>query len=372
VSAELRQSLRGTIARNLIALAAVLLCAACAAPLPSTELPATREVGPAREFPELRDYRGIVDCRIRPLGEEAAADLARNAQVDFIVLGDRARPGDTDYGTSGFTSEILFIPGAAFESGDAEIVGVNLKTPIAPGKSPAELIAAIHDQGGLAIAAEPARLKSPDDYALADAIEVYNQRTAWDAQSPWPRYLRAMLTSSDRFLLHLDDIPARDFAVYDAMAKGASVTLLAGMGAADNLSVLGAQVATFPQLFLFFTTHVLAPERNTDPVVDALKRGHVYVSFDLLGYVADFAFYAESGGRKVMMGDGVQLTPELTLKAELPDRADRIVLYQDGAEVASAADANTLAFAPKAAGAYRVVAYRSGRPWILSNPVYVR
>jgi hypothetical protein len=357
---------------RVVTTAAALLCASCAAPLPSTELPPTREVGPAREFPELRDYRGIVDCRIRPLGQEAVADLAKNAQMDFIVLGDRARPGDTDYGVPGFTSEILFIPGAAFEVGGSEIVGINLKTRIVPGKSPADLIGAIHEQGGLAIAVEPARFNSSDDFALADAMEIYNQRAAWEAQSPRALFWRALLTSTDRFLLHLDEIGSRNLAMYDTMAKGARVTLLAGMGPADNLAVLGSRVATFQQLFLFFTTHVLAPERSNDPIVDGLKRGHVYVSFDLLGYVSDFAFYAESGGQKVTMGDEAQFAPGLALKAELPAPAERIVLLRDGVEVTSAENASAFEFAPQGPGAYRLVAYRKDRPWILSNPVYVR
>jgi hypothetical protein len=355
-----------------VAVVAAVLFTGCAAPLPSTELPPTRDVGPAREFPELRDYRGIIDCRIRPLDQEAVADLAKAAQIDFIVLGDRARPADADYGVPGFTSEILFIPGASFETRGGEVVGVNLKTPIALGKSPTDLIAAIHDQGGLAIAAEPTRFRSPDDYALADAIEVYNQRSAWGAQSLSSLYWRALLTSADRFLLRLDEIPGRNLAVYDAMARGAHVTLLAGMGAADNFHVLGTEVATFPQLFLFFTTHVLAPERNTDPIVEGLKRGHVYASFDLLGYVGDFAFYAEKDGRKVIMGDEAQFAPGLAVKTELPSPAERIVLFQDGAEVTSVENASTLEFAAKGPGAYRIVAYRSGRIWILSNPVYVR
>jgi hypothetical protein len=56
----------------------------------------------------------------------------------------------------------------------------------------------------------------------------------------------------------------------------------------------------------------------------------------------------------------------------LPAPADRIAMYQDGAEVASADNASTLEFAPKSPGAYRIEAYRSGKLWILSNPVYVR
>jgi hypothetical protein len=47
-------------------------------------------------------------------------------------------------------------------------------------------------------------------------------------------------------------------------------------------------------------------------------------------------------------------------------------MLQNGTEVASAANASTLEFAPKSPGAYRIEAYRSGKMWILSNPVYVR
>ena len=47
-------------------------------------------------------------------------------------------------------------------------------------------------------------------------------------------------------------------------------------------------------------------------------------------------------------------------------------MLQNGAEVASAENATTLDFAPKSTGAYRIEAYRGGRMWILSNPVYVR
>ena len=53
---------------------------------------------------------------------------------------------------------------------------------------------------------------------------------------------------------------------------------------------------------------------------------------------------------------------------------DAFVQYQtqDGTEVATADNASTLEFAPKSPGAYRIEAYRSGKLWILSNPVYVR
>jgi hypothetical protein len=360
--------------RLIAAMAALVLAAGCSAPLPSTDLPPTRIVEPVPGFPNLRDYRGEIDCRIRAAGldEVKAADLAKDAQIDFITFGDPVKAGAADFGVGGFTNQILFIPGGSFATGGGEIVAVNVHAPIDPGQSPAAVIGSIHDQGGLAIAADPAAFKSPDDYALADAVEIYNQQSTWAGESSTSMYLRAILFGTDHFLGDLDVRPAQNLAVYDRMAAGARVTLLAGLGAPENMPVLGSKVGTLEQLFRFYTTHLLAPERNIDPLVDALKHGHSYVSFDVLGYVGQFGFYAQSGDAKALMGDEVTLASGLTLEAELPGAAERIVLIENGTKVASAENADHLAYVPTSPGAYRIEAYRKGRPWILSNPVYVR
>jgi hypothetical protein len=355
-------------------LVASIVFAGCSSPLPSTELPPARYVQGAPEFPGFRDYRGIMDLAIKASGmdQSGVADLAKAAQLDFIFLADPAKPGDSDFGIGGFSSTILFFPGASFDAGGSRIIGVNIREPINPGLAPNDLISAIHDQGGLAIAADPEKFASSADYALADAIEVYNQRSAWNAQNPTALYLRAIFSGPDRFLAALDLRPDANLALYDKLTAGARVAMLAGTGAPDDLSVLGSKVGTLPQLFLFCTTHLIARERYSAPLLEALRLGHSYASFDFLGYVGAFAFFASKGDAKTMMGDEVQLGPGLTLKTELPEAADRIVMYQNGAEVASADNATTLEFAPKSAGAYRIEAYRNGKMWILSNPLYVR
>lgn len=357
---------------------AALVLAGCSAPLPTTELPPARYIQSAPEFPGFHDYRGIIDLPIKTSGMDQAeiADLAKAAQIDFIFLADRVQPGegasDSDFGIAGFSNEILFIPGGAFEIGGSEIIGVNLHEPIKPNLTPNDLISAIHDQGGLAIAADPAKFASSADYALADAMEVYSQRSAWTAQNPSTLYFRAIFLGTDHFLSGLDLRPDANLALYDRMTAGARVSMLAGMGAPDNMDVLGAKVGTLPQLFLFCTTHLIARARDSAPILEALRLGHSYASFDYLGYVGAFAFFAHAGETIAMMGDEVRLAPGLALKTELPAPADRIAMYQDGVEVASAENASMLEFAPKSAGAYRIEAYRGRKLWILSNPVYVR
>jgi hypothetical protein len=353
---------------------ATLAIIGCSSPLPSTELPPARYIQPSPEFPAFHDYRGIVDLPLKAAGmdQSAVADLARTAQIDFIFLADRVQHGDSDFGIAGFTNDILFISGGAFDVGGSRIIGVNLHEPIKPNLAPNDLIAAIHDQGGLAIAADPASFASSADYALADAMEVYSQRSAWLAQNPTTLYLRAIFFGTDHFLAGLEPRPGANLALYDRMTAGARIAMLAGMGAPDNLSVLGAKVGTLPQLVLFCTTHLIARERDQAPLLEALRLGHSYVSFDYLGYVGAFAFFARVGDTATMMGEEVHLADGPTLKTALPAPADRIAMYQNGAEVASADNASTLDFAPKSPGAYRIEAYRSGKLWILSNPVYVR
>jgi hypothetical protein len=354
-----------------------VMMAGCSAPLPSTELPPARYIQAAPEFPGFNDYRGIIDLPIKASGMDQSeiAALAKTAQIDFIFLADRVPPGEgesaSDFGIGGFTDEILFIPGGAFEIGGSEIIGVNIHEPIKPGLAPNELVSAIHDQGGIAIAADPAKFASPADYASADAMEVYSQRSAWTAQNPTAIYLRAIFLGTDHFLSGLDIRPDVNLALYDQITAGARIPMLAGMGAPDNMNVLGAKVGTIPQLFLFCTTHLIARERDSEPMLEALRLGHSYASFDYLGYVGEFAFFARAGDTIAMMGDEVHLAPGLALKTELPAAADRIAMYQNGVEVASAENVSTLEYAPKSAGAYRIEAYRGGKLWIVSNPVYV-
>src|SRR5260370_17932866 len=123
-----------------------LVVAGCSAPLPSTDLPPARFVSAAPEFPGLRDYRGIVDLRIKASGldQTAVADLAKSAQIDFIVLGDQVKPGDSDFGIGGFTSDILFIPGGAVAVGRGGLLAVNPPPAISPTLTPADLLAPLH------------------------------------------------------------------------------------------------------------------------------------------------------------------------------------------------------------------------------------
>jgi len=356
-------------------LAAIVAGAGCSAALPGTDLPPTREVQAALEFPELRDYRGVVDCRpsATGIGQTTLGDLAQAAQIDFVCLTDRVSKPTSNYGTAGFTSQVLFFPGGSFAvSGGGEILGIGLHDPIDPALDAAQLIEEIHRQGAVAIANQVGRFSNSSAYALADGIEVFNLAQAWEATGASRILLRALFFGPDHFFGALDVRCEESLQIYDEMARGARVAMVVGMGEEKNLRIFGSTVGTFAQFLLVSTTHLLASERQSAPLLDALRRGRAYASFDFLGYVPEFAFYAVDGERKTIMGDQASLSPTTTLKAELPAQADEIAIVARGSRVAEALNIDKLEFKPKVPGAYRLEAYRGGHPWILSNPVYLR
>jgi len=359
------------IARFAVIVIAIGLLAGCGGAMPSTDLPSERQVAPAPEFPQLRDYRGVVDCKMRASGfdQSKLADLAGASQLDFVFLGDDATPNTSEFGIGGFTSNVLFFPGAAYKIGNhgAQIVALNIQHPLDTSR---ELVAQIHDQGGLALAANLSAFDSPDQYALVDAVEIYNLNRAWHAINAASLYLHAIFYGADHFFASLDNV-SDDALIYDRIA-GARVALVAGIGAAPNITVMGTRVGTYEQIFQVYSTHIIASERQTAPMIDALRHGHAYVAFDFLGYVPNFMFLAQSGDRKVMMGDELPMAPGIKLKAELPADADKVILLDGGSELETGTDVSTFEYTVTAPGTYRIEAYRHGHPWIYSNPIYIR
>jgi hypothetical protein len=108
----------------------------------------------------------------------------------------------------------------------------------------------------------------------------------------------------------------------------------------------------------------LARELEADRarVYGALRAGRCYIANDQVADARGFAFSR--------MGEELAFEPGLVLHVRTPQAAD-IRLLRDGA-VAAQASASELEHAVEQPGVYRVEAELRGRPWIYSNPVYVR
>jgi hypothetical protein len=112
-----------------------------------------------------------------------------------------------------------------------------------------------------------------------------------------------------------------------------------------------------------------------ESLLEAISLGHCYVSFDLFSDPTGFDFRVLQSDK--MMGDEISFAKptELVAKSPLPSR---FVLLKDGNEI-SQTSAATARFPVTSPGVYRIEAYldslpapATGKPWIISNPIYIR
>jgi len=71
-----------------------------------------------------------------------------------------------------------------------------------------------------------------------------------------------------------------------------------------------------------------------------------------------------------VMGDEIRLEPNLHLTAILPQPA-LLTLFKDGQAIATASE-KSWDVAVSDPGAYRLEASLNGKPWLFTNPIYVR
>jgi hypothetical protein len=127
----------------------------------------------------------------------------------------------------------------------------------------------------------------------------------------------------------------------------------------------------YHQALLCVCTHVFAPELTEAALRTAVKAGRVYVSHDWMADPTGFSFEDEFGK---FMGDEFRFQLCRGLRARIPVPG-MIRLLCSGEELARTTGTE-LRYLPTTPGVYRVEAWLEiggeWRPWIYSNPIYLR
>lgn len=149
---------------------------------------------------------GRADLHVHPLGNGPSMDSPEtflaallSAELDLVGLTDHDRIDvAVDLAARGADVGLGLVVGEEIRAREGDVLGLGLRSLIAPGGSLGDTVAEIHAQGGLAVVAHPL-LSMPTSAsrtvldALAhgqperrpDALEVFNARVAW-----LPRYRR--------------------------------------------------------------------------------------------------------------------------------------------------------------------------------------
>lgn len=326
------------------------------------------------------EYRGVVHVHSFLGGHSEGTfgeiiSAARSNALHFVVMTEhKEKEFDTAAMTlKGLHGGVLFINGneVSSENGDRLLV--------LPGE--------------VSIAAYPEDFKNWDTPGL-DGIEIYNVFTNSRRINPLVAFFDVIWSQRAYpeliFALYLER-PEVNLQKWDQSLTGRRMSAIAGNDAHSNIGVslkdssgktlLGIKLDPYETSFRLVRMHVLIERDktlNAESLIEAIRAGHSFVGFDVLGDTAGFVFEAETPDGLRIQGDEILLNGEMQMRVRTPVPG-RIVIFRDGAVFQEESGVSSKNIVVTERGVYRVEVYlpqlgslAAAKPWIISNPIYVR
>ena len=342
---------------------------------------AIKQLNPQHTNPDgYVDYKGVVHVHSFLGGHSAGTfseiiSAAQANQLQFVIMTEHT---EKDFDTAAMTLKdvhggLLFINGneVSAENGDRSLV-----LP-----------------GDVSLVAYPEEFKNWDTPGL-DGVEVYNVFTNARQVNPVVAFFDVLWSQRsypELIFAHYLQRPDEAMRKWDQALAKTRLTAVGGNDAHSNIGVslkdgsgktlLGIQLDPYETSFQLVRLHVLLEQGKSfdaTSLVDAVRAGHCFIGFDFLAESSGFAFEAESAGERKIQGDEIALASDTKLRVRTPV-AGRIVVFRNGSVVLDETGTSTKDFPVSERGVYRVEVYLpqlgslvDDKPWIISNPIYVR
>jgi len=370
-----------------------------------------KAVPPGEETPE--DFVGVFHVHSFLGGHSTGTleEIVRAAKAErlaFVVMTEHPSPHlDTAALTlNGLHDGVLFVGGSELVASDGGRLFV-APGVAAPERNPPlqELVTRARSEWRLAVVGYPEEARDPSLSGF-DGVEVYNLYTnakrinyaTMIFDGLWSYWGRPELLFARFYERPAENL--RRWDEYNASGAGRAYAF-AGNDAHANVGfalqdragqkILDFKLDPYERSFSLVRTHVIFrggehqdeqfDEKN---LLAALRRGNFFLAFDVFGDSTGFDFSAAANhGSETWgadMGGEIRLPPggEVRLSVTLPVQA-RTVFYRDGQVVHEVPDSSRAYLAVEQKGVYRVEVYLDqlgslleGRPWIISNPIFVR
>ncbi|MCY4409641.1 MAG: CehA/McbA family metallohydrolase [Caldilineaceae bacterium] len=354
-------------------------------------------------------------------------DGAVRGGLDFVFVTDHnvlVREEE-----EGYRQGVLTLVGQEVHDTEQELSGNHLlclgvETDVSDqAKDQQRLIDAVNEQNALAFLAHPIEEKTdlfPKYFPWRNwevtgyhGVELWNYLSGF--RSFTTGYLRTVLVAFFPKYFTVGPLPAM-LEKWDELTQSGKVVALGGTDVHSvkySLGPITRRFLTYEECAKALNTHILTespllgqPEsdscdyRNANTVHDrglvleALRRGHCWLGYDLAGPTAGFRFWAdgaaaisgrgsgaqasqqvEDDAQFAVMGDKVRLAAgqAMTLNVQTPEAAE-IRLLRNG-RLVTQGRADTLSYRVHDPGVYRVEVWKHRwgklRGWIFSNPIYV-
>jgi len=353
--------------------------------------------------PNYTEYKGIIHAHTSLGGHSTGTfdeliDGANANDLDFVIMTEHY----TDkYDTSALTlngvyGKTLFVGGNEIDTSDGDRFLMMPGGPDAASfsKMPTNVVlSTLHSENRLAFITYPEKFKSwNSDF---DGDEVFSLHTNAKKMNPflalfdliWSYPAYPALTFATYFKR-----PDENLAKFDEIAAKRKVVFTAGTDAHSNIGFhllgddagnkfINIKIDPYKTTFQLVRVHVLIDKNKPltrESLIDALKMGHSFIGFDVLGDTSGFNFLAENDVETKIMGDDIALSQGVRLRVVSPVPA-RCVIFRNGEKYFESQETGEISLDAKESGTYRVELYLDQlgspfdkMPWIISDPIYVK
>ncbi len=328
-------------------------------------------------------YRGIIHIHSIYSDDatgtyEEIAKVANKLELDFLIMTEDYLLEALKNEREGFYDKTLILIGEEAKLETGHLLVLNVKDKIR-GKTVQETIDLINAQGGISFIAHPFDKKDPwRDWDITDyqGMEIYNLACdILDDEDRFSLFLKVIFFSPDQLFRSIVDRPDKALNRWDQLLLEKRIVGIAGCDVHQGVRILGRQLDPYIQMFKVVTNNILLPEgeklsKNT--LYNALRKGNCYFSFDIIKEARGFIFaILKDEEVKAVMGDEIEYQQGLNFYIFVPDEKSWIRLFRNG-ELIEEIEGEILEYRIFEKGIYRVEVYLKNRPWIFSNPIYVR
>jgi len=321
---------------------------------------------------------------------------AKANDLQFVIMTEHT---ERDFDTSAMTLQgmhagVLFVNGNEVSTtNDDRLLVLPGEASLANNAATQDVVGKAGERGSLALVAYPEEFKSWDVSGL-HGVEVFNVYTNSRRISPVIAFVDVLWSQRTYpeliFALYYER-PHENLKKWDQALTRARSTAVAGNDAHANIGVnlrdsagktlLGIQLDPYEVSFRLVRLHLLVEQDkplDQASVLEALRAGHAFIGFDFLGDSSGFSFTAESQNDSRIQGDEIALQADTRLIIKTP-LASRVKLFRDGNLIADENGVTVKELPVAERGVYRVEVYlpqlgklAADKPWIISNPIYVR
>ena len=326
------------------------------------------------------DYKGVVHVHSFLGGHSSGSfgeiiSAAQANQLQFVVMTEHT---EKDFDTAAMTLQgmhggVLFINGNEVSTANGDRL---LKL-----------------SGDVSIVAYPEEFKNWETPGV-NGVEVYNVFTNARRVNPVVAFFDVLWSKRSYpdliFALYLAR-PDEGLQKWDGALSRTRLSAVAGNDAHANIGVslkdnsgktlLGIDLDPYEVSFRLVRLHVLIGQNRTldaPALLEAIRAGHCYIGFDFLGDSSGFSFTAGNANEQKIQGDEILLTDATRLRVQTPVPS-RIVIFKDGAVWQEQSGITNKEIIVTERGVYRTEVYLpqlgslvETKPWIISNPIYVR